>query len=176
MLLRNVHSKWLQASMISSRSFSESCLWEYVKRTKFPPRPKFTIKMENECQESFLHGGRGPGGQKINKTSSKVQLKHVPTGIVVNCQETRSRESNRKIARVKMAAALEQHMRVHSEGQKPVSREEVISEWRHTRKLSKERKSKNKHLAHKTEAELQAQEQLRIDHELLRELLKTNGK
>jgi protein subunit release factor B len=43
--------------------------------------------------------GSGPGGQSINKTQNNVQLLHTPTGIRVNCQETRSLEQNRKIAR-----------------------------------------------------------------------------
>ncbi|GAB7340769.1 hypothetical protein MBLNU457_7142t1 [Dothideomycetes sp. NU457] len=60
-----------------------------------PPRP---VISENDILESFLKG-TGPGGQKINKTSSAVQLKHIPSGIVVKCQETRSRSQNRKIAR-----------------------------------------------------------------------------
>ena len=60
-----------------------------------PPRP---IILDQDIQETFLKGS-GPGGQKINKTSSAVQLKHLPTGIVVKCQETRSRSQNRKTAR-----------------------------------------------------------------------------
>ncbi|KAH0408375.1 hypothetical protein KCU90_g21991, partial [Aureobasidium melanogenum] len=60
-----------------------------------PPRP--TI-LESDITEAFLKG-TGPGGQKINKTSSAVQLKHLPTGLVIKCQETRSRSQNRKIAR-----------------------------------------------------------------------------
>ncbi|KAF2688946.1 hypothetical protein K458DRAFT_414614 [Lentithecium fluviatile CBS 122367] len=59
-----------------------------------PRRPLF----ESEFTETFLRGS-GPGGQKINKTSCAVQLKHLPTGIVVKCQETRSRAQNRKLAR-----------------------------------------------------------------------------
>lgn len=43
-----------------------------------------------------------------NKTSSAVQLKHLPTGIVVKSQETRSRSQNRKIARRLLAEKLEQ--------------------------------------------------------------------
>jgi hypothetical protein len=43
--------------------------------------------------------GSGPGGQAINKTSSSVSLIHRPTGIRVQCQATRSREDNRRIAR-----------------------------------------------------------------------------
>jgi len=43
--------------------------------------------------------GSGPGGQSINKTNNNVQLLHKPTGIQVKCQETRSLQQNRKIAR-----------------------------------------------------------------------------
>lgn len=60
-----------------------------------PPRLKIP---ETDLQETFLKGS-GPGGQKINKTSSAVQLKHLPTGIVVKSQHTRSRDQNRKYAR-----------------------------------------------------------------------------
>ncbi|MGQ9662830.1 MAG: peptide chain release factor family protein, partial [Kiritimatiellia bacterium] len=53
---------------------------------------------ETDLTEKFVLGS-GPGGQKINKTSTAVQLKHVPTGIQVKCQATRSREVNRYLAR-----------------------------------------------------------------------------
>lgn len=43
--------------------------------------------------------GDGPGGQATNKTNNCVVLKHVPSGIVVKCHQTRSVEKNRKIAR-----------------------------------------------------------------------------
>jgi len=83
-----------------SRSFSTlSKLYE----KRLPPRPKI---VESEIEESFLKGS-GPGGQKINKTSSAVQLKHLPTGIVVKSQETRSREQNRKLARQILAEKLD---------------------------------------------------------------------
>lgn len=51
--------------------------------------------------------GRGPGGQAINKTNSSVNLTHIPTGIVVQAQPTRSREENRRIARKILAERLE---------------------------------------------------------------------
>jgi len=40
----------------------------------------------------------GPGGQHVNKTSSAVTLKHIPTGITVHCSEGRDQSQNRKIA------------------------------------------------------------------------------
>ncbi|KAK0727254.1 peptide chain release factor class I/class II, partial [Lasiosphaeria miniovina] len=71
---------------------------------QMPPRPK--PPPENEIEESFLKGS-GPGGQKINKTNSAVQLKHKVTGIVVKCQATRSRTQNRKIARELLATKVD---------------------------------------------------------------------
>lgn len=48
--------------------------------------------------EKFVRGS-GAGGQKINKTSNCVFLKHLPTGIAIKCQLERSREMNRFLAR-----------------------------------------------------------------------------
>lgn len=42
--------------------------------------------------------GAGPGGQKINKTSSTVWLRHRPTGVEVRCQRERSQAANRESA------------------------------------------------------------------------------
>lgn len=53
---------------------------------------------EDDLEEQFVRGS-GPGGQATNKTSNCVVLKHVPTGIVVKCHQTRSVETNRKRAR-----------------------------------------------------------------------------
>ena len=47
-----------------------------------------------DIEEQFIRGG-GKGGQKINKTSSAVRLKHVPTGIEVKCQKHREQNKNR---------------------------------------------------------------------------------
>lgn len=48
--------------------------------------------------EKFVRGS-GAGGQKINKTSNCVFLKHIPSGIAIKCQFERSREMNRFLAR-----------------------------------------------------------------------------
>ncbi|KAM4056193.1 RF-1 domain-containing protein [Hirsutella rhossiliensis] len=69
-----------------------------------PPRPK--PPPDSDIEEFFVKGS-GPGGQKINKTSSAVQLKHIPTGIVVKSQATRSRSQNRKHARQLLAQRLD---------------------------------------------------------------------
>jgi hypothetical protein len=73
---------------------------------------------ESDLEESFIRGelwlsaqltllGRGPGGQAINKTSSNVMLRHVPTGLIIKAQPTRLREKNREAARKMMREKLD---------------------------------------------------------------------
>jgi peptide chain release factor len=50
-----------------------------------------------DIDERFVRGS-GAGGQKINKTSSTVALRHAPTGIEVRCQRERSQSTNRLLA------------------------------------------------------------------------------
>ncbi|KAH7089683.1 peptidyl-tRNA hydrolase domain protein [Paraphoma chrysanthemicola] len=69
-----------------------------------PPRKKL---LDSDLIENFLKGS-GPGGQKINKTSSAVQLIHKPTGIVVKYQDTRSRTVNRAMARKILQERIEE--------------------------------------------------------------------
>lgn len=63
-----------------------------------------------EIEESFLRGS-GPGGQKINKTSSTVRLVHRPSGLEVRCQDERSQSLNRQVALERLCAALEARQR-----------------------------------------------------------------
>jgi len=58
-----------------------------------------------EVEERFIRGS-GAGGQKINKTSSTVWLRHAPTGIEVRCQRERSQTVNRLLAWTELADKL----------------------------------------------------------------------
>ncbi len=61
---------------------------------------------EDDLEERFI-GGSGPGGQKINKTASCVSLTHLPSGIEIQCQESRSQSANRHLARVRLCDRVE---------------------------------------------------------------------
>jgi peptide chain release factor len=62
---------------------------------------------EEDLIEKFIQGS-GSGGQKINKTSSCVYLKHIPTAIEVKCQRERSREMNRFHARRELCDTIDE--------------------------------------------------------------------
>jgi peptide chain release factor 2 len=52
---------------------------------------------EKDIDLKFIRGG-GAGGQKVNKTSSTAQLRHLPTGIIITCQTERSQSANKDMA------------------------------------------------------------------------------
>lgn len=76
-------------------------------KRKLEERMKRLGIREEDLVEKFILGS-GSGGQKINKTSSCVYLKHLPTGIEVKCQRDRSRELNRLFARRELCDKLEE--------------------------------------------------------------------
>jgi protein subunit release factor B len=63
------------------------------------------VRLE-DVEERFVRGA-GPGGQKINKTSSTVSLRHRPTGVEVRCQRERSQTANRELAWAELCEKLE---------------------------------------------------------------------
>lgn len=92
---------------------------------------------EDDIEESFIRSS-GKGGQHVNKTSTCVYLKHIPTGIEVKCQEERSQAMNRYRARVILANKIDQL--VKGKESKEVQRIEKIR--RQKRKRSKRAKEK----------------------------------
>jgi protein subunit release factor B len=63
-----------------------------------------------DVEERFILGS-GRGGQKLQKTSSCVWLRHGPTGIEVRCQRERSQTVNRELAWAELCAKLEERKR-----------------------------------------------------------------
>lgn len=74
-----------------------------ARRPAPPPGPLFA---ESDLIEQFVRGG-GSGGQSVARTANCVVLKHVPTGIVVRCHATRSRDLNRRGARKELQLRLD---------------------------------------------------------------------
>jgi len=61
---------------------------------------------ERDIEERFTRS-RGPGGQNVNKVSTCVVLKHIPTGTKVRCQRERTQALNRYLARARLVEKIE---------------------------------------------------------------------
>ena len=92
---------------------------------------------EDDLEESFILGG-GPGGQKTNKTSNVVRLSHEPSALSVRCGETRSRETNRWLARRMLAELILERERGRASEER-MRREKVRRQKRRRSRRQKQR-------------------------------------
>lgn len=97
---------------------------------------------EGDLIEDFVKG-TGAGGQKINKTSMAVSLRHGPSGLMVRCQESRSQALNRFLARRLLCDKLEEKI------QGVLSAEEQRREKIRRQKRKRSRRAKEKMLGDK---------------------------
>jgi len=82
------------------------CMVSPEKQRKLQEQMERLGILEQDLAEHFIRGS-GKGGQKINKTSSCVQLVHQPSGIEIRCQQTRSQADNRYWARRELCDRVE---------------------------------------------------------------------
>ncbi len=92
---------------------------------------------EKDIKESFIRSS-GKGGQKVNKTSTCVYLKHVPTGIEVKCSKARTQGLNRYYARQILYAKIEHLIK----GRESEEKQRIAKIRRQKRKRSKRAKEK----------------------------------
>ena len=99
--------------------------------------------LEQDLEENFIRGS-GSGGQKINKTSSCVQLNHTLSSIEIRCQKTRSQADNRYWARSELCERFEEKIL----GEK--SKKQQAAEKIRRQKRRRSRRAKAKMLDAKT--------------------------
>lgn len=98
---------------------------------------------EQDLLEKFILGA-GSGGQKLNKTSSCVYLRHLPSGIEVKCQRERSREMNRFMARRELCEQMESKV-LGLRSARQQAMEKVRRQKRRRSRRQKERMLDDKH-------------------------------
>ena len=102
---------------------------------------KFKVR-EKDLLEKFIRSS-GKGGQRTNKVSTCVYLKHMPSGIEVKCQEERSQVLNRFLARRYLINKIEtQVLGKQSEEKKKI--EKIRRQKRKRSRRAKEKMLKNK--------------------------------
>ena len=92
---------------------------------------------EADFEESFIRSGK-PGGQNVNKVSTCVVLKHVPTGLQVKCQRDRSQGMNRYYARKRLLDKIDEQIK----GRESDEAKRIAKIRRQKRKRSKRAKEK----------------------------------
>jgi protein subunit release factor B len=98
---------------------------------------------EDDLEERFIRS-RGKGGQNVNKVSSCVVLRHVPTGIAVRCERERSQGLNRFLARRELLDKLEARER-GTAATALQERERIRRQKRRRSRRAKEKMLANKH-------------------------------
>ena len=99
---------------------------------------------ESDIEELFICSSK-PGGQKVNKTSACVYLKHIPTGIEVKCQQARSQALNRFLARRILTDKIESLV-LGQESEEQKRYEKIRRQKRRRSRRSKEKMLKGKKL------------------------------
>ena len=92
---------------------------------------------ETDLEESFVRSG-GPGGQHVNKTSTCVQLRYLPSGINVSASRERSQSVNRFLARRELLEQLEALSGVLTPEMKRIERLRKQKARRHRRSVKKD--------------------------------------
>ena len=114
---------------------------------------------EEDLIEKFIRSG-GKGGQNVNKVSTCVYLKHIPTSTEVKCQRERSQALNRYLARRLLSDKIENQIL----GKQSAAQQKIEKLRRQKRKRSKRAKEKMLEMKHRQSEKKQNRQKSNVDN------------
>ncbi|MEO0513262.1 MAG: PCRF domain-containing protein [Planctomycetota bacterium] len=99
-----------------------------------PEEVEVTIDWANDVEE-HITTAQGPGGQNVNKVATAVLMRHVPTGVEVRMQETKSQQQNREKARRLLLARVYEIERAKVDAERSADRRAQIGTAQRSEKI-----------------------------------------
>ena len=94
-----------------------------------PEAEEIDVHVDPNDLEIDVYRSSGPGGQSVNTTDSAVRITHIPTGIVVSCQNERSQLQNRATAMVVLQAKLLERTRQEEQAKIDALKGDTSGSW-----------------------------------------------
>lgn len=91
-----------------------------------PEPTRVDIQIDEDDVEIDITTAQGPGGQNVNKVATAVKMRHVPTGIEVRMQDTKSQHQNREKAWLLLRARVYEHFQQEADAERAASRSKMI--------------------------------------------------
>jgi peptide chain release factor 1 len=108
-----------------------------------PEPEEVELKLDKADVKEMITTAQGPGGQNVNKVATAVHLIHVPTGIEVRMQDTKSQTQNREKAWALLRARLYEKQLNEAEADRARARSEMIGTARRAEKIRTYRYKEN---------------------------------